>query len=284
MASQAYQPVGRTGLVQQDFPQTTRTTVIIDSRDRDFAAHPTSSSFTIRLPEPLKNVSSAVLVAAEMPLSYYVFSGSRNNTSLKVTAGSTTRTVTIPDGNYSTTAMARALKDALDAAFASSSVTFTVAFDPVDLKCSITPSSGTVSVDTTGVTKQTEWGLGYYLGFQRNAVTSPAATAKGAFVASVNPENYLLIHIDELDAIHQNDMYGTGVGRKAFAKVPLNGDSYQYNYYDKTLTLIEVRPSLARLDTLHVSLRFHDGTFVNLNGAEWSMSLEFICTLTRMRP
>lgn len=271
------------GLVPQDFPQTTRTTAIVDSRDRSYEAHPTSSSFSVRLPEPVKNVSSAVLVAAEMPLSYYVFSSSRSNTSLKVTAGGATQTVTIPDGNYSTTSMARALKDALDAAFSTQSLTFTVTFDPIDLKCSIKPSSGTISIDTTGTTKRTEWGLGYYLGFERNAVTSPAAAAKGVFVASVNPENYLLIHIDELDGILQNDMYGTGVGRKAFAKVPLNGDSYQYNYYDKTLTLLEIRPPISKLETLHISLRFHDGTLVDLNGAEWSMSLEFVCTHTRTR-
>lgn len=291
-SSQTYQPVGRTGLLSQDFPQNTRTTVIVDSRDRNFSSHPTSSSFAIKLPEPLKNVSNAVLVAAEMPLSYYVFSDNRKNTSLKVVmsdllafpGAKVTRTASIPDGNYSTSGMASVLKEALDSAFSDISVTFAITFNPVDLKCLIKPSSGTISVDTTGATKQTEWGLGYYLGFERNVITPAASTAKGAYVASVNPENYMLIHIEELDGIHQNDMYGTGVGRKAFAKVPLNGDSYQYNYYDKTLTLLEIRPSIAKLDTLHISLRFHDGSLVDLNGAEWSMSLEFICTLTRMRP
>lgn len=281
----AYQPVGRSGLVQQVFPQTIRTTVIVDSRDRNYKAHPTSSSFSIKLPEPLKNVSNAVLLAAEMPLSYYVFSTTRNNTSLKVIMNNNQPvTATIPNGNYSTSSMARALKEALDTAFANTAITFTVTFDPADLKCSIKPSSGQISVDTTGATKLTDWGLGYYLGFERDKITTAADIAKGVNVASVNPENYLLIHIDELDGVHQNDMYGTGVGKKAFAKVPLNGDSYQYNYYDKTLTLLEIRPSIIKLDTLRISLRFHDGSLVNLNGAEWSMSLEFICTLTSMRP
>ena len=104
----------------------------------------------------------------------------------------------------------------------------------------------------------------------------------GTSVATMNPENYLLIGIDELNGINQGALYATGgSGRRSFAKVPLNGDSYQYNYYDKTLTYVDLRPQLTKLDKLRVSIRFHDGSVVDLNGGEWSMSLEFACTLTR---
>lgn len=259
------------------FPQAAHVTVHLDSRDRDFAVYPSSTNFVVELPETLKNVSSAVLVAAEVPLSYYVFTAARGNTSLTVAVDGTSRTVTVPDGNYSTALMAAALKAALDAAFGK---TFTVSFDPVTMKCTIAVA-GTVGVDATAAAKPTEWGLGYYLGFPAGVVTTGLNGVTGTGVASMNPENYLLIDIEELNGLNQSAMYAAGgAGRKTFAKVPLNGDSYQYNFYDKTLTCVDLLPQIARMDRLRVSLRFHDGSIVDLNG-EWSMSVEFVCTRAR---
>lgn len=274
--------MGRNGqLAQLEFPQAVRTTVHIDSRDRDYDMHPSSSSFYVELPEQLKNISSAVLLSAEIPLSFYVFSAARGTSSVTVTWNGTTQIVTIPDGNYSLTTMAVALETALNAAFGTSG--FDVAFSSSTLKCTITAPSGVLAIDTMGVTKKTDWGLAYYLGFPRNAQTGAAGpSVTGTTVCTMNPENYLLLDIEELNGLSQSAMYAAGgLGFRSFAKVPLNGDSYQYNYYDKTLTYVELRPQLTKLDKLKVSLRFHDGTLVDLNGAEWSMSLEFACSLTR---
>lgn len=270
-------------LAPAPFPQSVRKTVHIDSRDRDYDKYPSGSQFAVALPETIQNVTSAVLVSAELPLSYYVFSAARGNTTLKATLNGTTKSVTVPDGNYGPTTMAAALKTALQSAF--SPATFNVGFDTSTMKCTISATSspsGTLSVDTTDAVKKTEWGLGYYLGFPRATVTSGTGAVTGTSVASMNPENYLLIEIEELNGIRQAAMYATGgSGRTSFAKVPLNGDSYTYNYYDKTLTYVDLRPQLNRIDRLNISIRFHDGTLVDLNGGEWSMSLEFACTLTR---
>lgn len=278
--------MGRNGQLQQrTFPQAVRTTVHLDSRDRDYDLYPSSSEFVIELPETLRNVSSSVMVTAELPLSYYVFSAARNNTSLTVTINGVTHTVTIPDGNYTTTTMAAALKTALETAFAGTTVA--VSFDAASMRCSIAVDGATVAVDTTAAAagKRTEWGLGFYLGFPRGVVTSGASgsgSVTGTSVASMNPENYLLIDIEELNGLSQSAMYASGGGgKKTFAKVPLNGDSYQYNFYDKVATYVEVRPQLTKLDRLRMSVRFHDGSLVDLNGADWSMSIEFACTLAR---
>lgn len=274
--------LGRDGkLRDQPFPQTVRTTVLLDSRDRDYDSYPSSSSFALDLPDTLLNVSSAVLVSAELPLSYYVFSSGRGNSSLTVGLDGSFQTVTVPDGNYTTTTMASTLGALLSDALGSA---VTVSFDAATMRCTLAaPAAGTVAVDTTAAVKKTEWGLAYYLGFPRGAVTSgTGGSVTGTAVASMNPENYLLLDVEELNGIGQGALYATaGSGRRVFAKVPLCGDSYQYNYYDKTLTYVEARPPLARLARLRVAIRFHDGTTVDLNGGEWSMSLEFVSTLTR---
>lgn len=273
---------GQDGQLKHDpFPQAVRTTFHLDSRDRDYAVHPSSSEFVVSLPEALNNVRSAVLVTAELPISYYVFSAARGNTTLRVTLGAATSDVTIPDGNYTTSSMASTLKQALQTAFAGT--TFTVTFDGSTLRCTIEASAGVLAVDATGAARPTEWGLGYYLGFRRGVVTtSGTSSVTGAWVAAMNPENYLMLEIEELNGLSQSALYHKGgSGGKVFAKIPLNGDSYQYNFFDKTVTYTEQRPQLTRLDRLRVSVRFHDGTLVDLNGAEWSMSIEFACTLTR---
>lgn len=285
-SSQYSPPVvsGRDGkLSTLKWPQGVRTTVHIDSRDRDYTTHPSSSQFTVDLPESLKNVSAAVLVSAELPLTYYVFSAARGNTSLTLTHAGVTQTVTIPDGNYTTATMATALKAALEAAFAA--VTFTVTFSASTAKCTIAGAGGAaIAIDTTAApaAKQTDWGLAYYLGFPKGAATSGTGSVTGTRVAVLSPENYVLIDIEELNGLGQGAIYAAGgSGLRTFAKVPLQGDHYTFNYYDKTPTYVDVRPQLTKLDKLRVAIRFHDGTLVDLNGAEWSMSIEFACTLTR---
>lgn len=352
-ASLALRPDGE--LYQLEFPQAVRFTVHVDSRDRNYAVHPSSSSFTVDLPETLKNVSSAALVSAELPLSYYVFSASRHNTSLAVTLDGATHLVTIPDGNYTASTMASALKTALDTAFSAS---FTVAIDPASMRCTISIGAGALSIDTFrattarltlslgGVEKTvvapasatytsvslaaalktaletayspvtftvaispstgaitvtpsagsaavvsfatdspaTAWDLGYYLGLRNGDAATALATnsVTGSAVASLNPENYVMIDIEELGRINQSAMYAAGgSGLKSFAKVPLNNGLYQYHCYERMPLAMDVRPHLAKLDKITVAARFHDGSLVDFNGGEWSMSLEFACTLAR---
>lgn len=271
-------PVGRDGrIVPQDFPQVARTTVHVDSRSRDHSRHPSSSTFTVRLPEGVKNVCGATLLSAELPLSYYVFSAARGTSSLTVTLDGTPRTVTVPDGNYSMASMAAALKQALDAAFAPA--TFTVAFDAASMRCTLTASAGVVGVDTAAAgDKPSDWDLGYFLGF-RPGDSSTTSAVTGSAVASLNPENYVFIDIEELNGLSTTAC--ADGSRKVFAKVLLCENTYTYNHYDKTVTPVDARPVITKLDKLRVALRFFDGSLVDLNGAEWSMSIEFSCTLTR---
>ncbi len=112
-----------------------RTTIHIDSRDRDYVKYPSESQFVINLPETLNSVSRAVLVCSELPLSYYVFTAARGNTTLKVSLNGTTKSITIPDGNYGTASMTSTLQTALNAAFSPAS--FTVTFNSQTMKFTI---------------------------------------------------------------------------------------------------------------------------------------------------
>lgn len=279
-------PLAKDGsLVPTAFPQATRTTVHVDSRDRDFELHPGSSAFVVKLPEALKNVRSALLVTVELPMTYYVFSAARGTASVDMEFDGNAITATIPDGNYDSASMAAALKAAISSAvgagYSAYMADLSVTIDSATLKCTISHPTLPLKIRPTSSPKVTEWGLGYFLGFPK-AGTAAATSVTGTSVVKLNPENYVLLDIVELNGLKQGAMYsGGGVGAHTFAKVPLNGNSYDYNFYDKTLTHVEQRPLLARLEKLTVALRFHDGSIVDLNGCEWSFSVEFACTHTR---
>lgn len=263
------------------FRQLKRATILIDSRDRDYAKYPSPSEYVVDLPSVFHNVSNAVLMSAELPSTYYVFSASRGTTSLVVKVGATTQTVTIPDGNYTFTTMASALNTALAAAFPGS--TFEVSFNAATSKCAVTVTpSAAIEVDCTAADRPTGWGLGYYLGFQGGVKTAGTGSVTGSGVANMNPEMYMVVHIEELNSVNHAAIYGeAGLNRKAFAKIPICHTTFQYAFYDKQLMCNEVRPPLSRLDRLSISIRFHDGTLVDFHGAEHSLTIELACTLTR---
>jgi phage baseplate assembly protein gpV len=279
-------------LPRDEFRQLKRVTLLVDSRDRDYNKYPSPSHYVVSLPEPLYNVSNGVLISAELPATYYVFSADLGNTTLRVEYGTAARNITIPDGNYTLATMKTALEAALNAQPSpfSGSPMFEVTFDPATSRCTISVATNNpLVVDCTVGAKSTptEWGLGYFLGFEKKRIEATVALAgfwklTGTNVANMNPEMYMLIDIEELNSVTQAAMYAQGGTQgKVFAKVPLCRGAFQYSFYDKTLTCNELRPPRARLDRLTISLRFHDGTLVDFHGAEHSLTIELTTTKSR---
>lgn len=254
-----------------------RTTyLVIDSRDRDPRRNPSPADFVVQLPATLYNVSCARMMSAEIPTSFYVFSAARNNTSLTVVLNGVSRTVTIPDGNYGFATLAATLETALLTAFGTP---FTVTISPIDLQCTVAVASGTtVGVDTRFLDSAaaTQWGLAYYLGFNRDLLVTGAGSVTSPRVASTSPENYLLLHIDEIGTLMEGSADGVGghTSRHLFAKVPINVGSAQVAFYDKIITSNEQNPLVAKLSSLHIRWTFHDGTPVDFQGLDHSLSLE----------
>ena len=261
--------------------------VCVDSRDRDFERYPSPTSYRVRLPAALHNVSAARLASAEVPATFYVFSAARRNVTLRVLMEDS-RDVTIPDGNYNTTTLCAALRTAMDATFPGT--TFTASVDSTTLRLTLTPSPlAPLAVDTRAAdgvvdpSKPTDWGLAYYLGFDRDAVTGDGSgIVTGTRVVLPNPITYLMLSIDELDRVDEAQLYGSGGTGRAFAKIPLNVDSNQYVFFDKAhLTHNIIAPPIRRLEYLTVSLRLHDGTPLDFNGGEHSLTLHLVATDAR---
>lgn len=260
--------------------------IVVDSRDRNYDIFPDPGEYVVTLPETFFNVSSARLMTAELPTSFFVFSQDQNNTSITVRVNASTTTLTIPDGNYGFTSMATALAAGLNAAFAGR--TFTVVVSKVTLKATITSSVPTdvITIDTTTLDNdaRTQYSLAYYLGFPRDALVSGTGSVVSTRVCSLNPELNILLDIEELGTMREAGLEGRGgtMARGTFAKIPINVDSYEICFFDKhAATCNDLIPPLAKLTKLHIRYRFHDGTLVNFNGVEHSLLLELECTATR---
>lgn len=250
--------------------------VLVDSRDRDFERHPRPDTYRIRLPRSYRNVVGARLLSADVPTSFFVFSAARRTNSMQVRVGGVPRTITIADGNYDPASMQEALGTALAAAYPSK--TFALDVDARTMQLLVRCEDGdAVAVDTTrhSTGPATDWGLAYYLGFPRGAVTD-AARAPG--MLNLNPVTYILLDIQELGAIDEGGMYGSAVGRGAFCKIPVPAVSFEYVFRDVDVAtdLVDSKPLVPRLETLTIQFRYHDGRPVDFRGVEHSFLLELV--------
>lgn len=246
--------------------------VVLDSRDRAYDTFPTPGEYVVRLPRSYKNVVAARLLTVELPLSFYVFRSS-HTTSVRINDTD----VSIAPGNYTALSLQDALDAALVAAFPSD--TFHIAFDLATLKFSISREEGNVSLDASAHASAapTEWGLAYFLGFDKAVYAGPAVQSPR--VVSVNPQTYLLLDIPELNGVDESSLDGGEVGMGCFAKVPFTADSFKYVTLDFSESPPVVqRPRVAKLDKLRVRWRWHDGAVVDFNGVEHSLTIQLFFT------
>ena len=265
--------------------------VLIDSRDRDIDVYPDPGEYMVQLPETLRQVSKLSLISAEVPSSFFVFSASRNNTSLTVTFHEQTSTITIVDGNYGFTAMCNALRDALNTAFriVGAYEPFDVRVDPVTFFVNISgpilaPGGMRENFQITLASGDREWPLSYYLGLGRGdtVLSSSQGVLVGTGVCSLNPEVYICLDIVGVNQILEAGIEGEGgtMGHTS-AIIPLNVDSFQYVFFDRPVVPNYIQPPIGSLQSLHVKFRFHDGTPIYFNGVNHALTFEIECSRVR---
>lgn len=253
-------------------------TVFIDSRDRDFDAFPTPTAYKVRLPRNYYNVTSARLMSAEIPRSFYEFTAAAGRTSfdIVVKGGSGAYTITIPDGNYTFMSMKTSLESAL--AYATG-LTWTVLFSSTTNRMTmfnveLVDFSVTCAPQTD---RPTDWGLAYYLGFAAGTTgNSSSGSLTSPLPARFHTTMYALLDIEELHGMDEGGLYGGVVGKRPFAKIPLNPSTEGYVMLDPSQVMFDAipqRPIVPRLDSLQIRFRTHDNVPIDFNGVDHSFTL-----------
>ena len=201
-----------------------------------------------------------------------------------------TSTVTISDGNYTTTNLPTMLTGALQTVSAALSATWS----PNTLLSTIasTNTGDTIVLNLSGassvncgagnnVPASTGWGLGYFLGFYPQTYTSISGRITSSFMMNPNPDTYILLELAGLNKLDETGLDGRIAGRidGAFAKIPLTQNTGEYLFFADTsgpspLNQRIYNPPIGRLDRLTIKWRRHDGRTIDFNGGEHSFTLE----------
>ena len=268
--------------------------VLIDSADRDTNVFK-QGAYTIMLPQEYREVRKVRLVTAEVPFSFYINTAANATTSLVLSlAGGLPQTCTIPDGSYTTLTLGSAISLAVanNPVFKAQHFTVTILIDPATLKMTLTGTSA-FTMDTTHSTSASAsaWGLPYFMGFAPNLLyTSDAIsfTLTGPKMTNTMPINNIILSIDNLNFMDETQVIplgkkafgGFGNHRSAFAKIPLTAAPFGLNLFsagDSHYNEVLLNPLLGKLDRVQIAWHHHDGTTIDFNDIDHSLTLEIEC-------
>lgn len=251
--------------------------IILDSRDRDFSKYPEPNYYKAILPDVYRKIFRMRLVSYEIPNSFYTFDASLSNVTFDVSSGGTNKTITIPNGNYTPATLASTIDGLLNTAY-------TVSVDPATNKMTISYNQPfSINFDVTDTTDMnTEWGLGYYMGFKKQtyvATGSGTYTITSDYPVNTNPWKYILMEVDTMNDLDELPLEGrkSGSRKAAFAKIIMDADKWSYVFGNEQTSLHNdfiFDPPREKLGSLMISFRLHDGRKLNFNHMDHSLTLE----------
>ena len=302
-----------------------RKLVTVHSEDRDITKWPNSNTFEIMLPEPLLNVQSMRLIQATMPGKFFTFSNDYQNTKLNFTINNQQYPITIQEGYYTPCQLSIELSNLMSRA-SGSDASFNVFYDTVGQKFWIghtdmsfnlnfgTQNSYSYTCDQPTVwNNYANWGLPYYLGFEKKCYTSsyhefgisfdyiaPNNSSRNCpsiikyfieapFAFQLTGDNCMYMEIDKYNSYDEiypynqssrqnldNNAY-SGKTNSAFAKIPITSE-YGNSFDSRTFYLqnvVQYDPPIERIARLKFKFRFHDGRLVNFQNYPFDFTIEF---------
>jgi len=206
--------------------------------------------------------------------SFYTFSTARGNTTFTVTVGSTTHSLSIRDGNYTTTSMVIELNKA----FAGLNITASYDSETNQFIFTSSATGGEIITFPTSITNPYGNGLGFNLGFQNMSITistsSPYQIASNS-VPNLIQDTYVYLQINDWNLV-EHQQYGQ-TSYPVFAKIQLTGAKntiiFDSNYLNSS-TKEYVFHQPVNIQRLEIRMLDAYGTTLDLRGGVFSMTLE----------
>jgi len=262
--------------------------VNIDSRGRVPIPHSDAADFYFRLPTPIRNVLRIRVTSIEFPNNYYVFSSYRRNVTIWITFGTpaVTYTIVIPDGNYLVNDMLVTLNNIFQTRNNVVDLSWlSVTFNAVNYTFTFTGtknfSLNTACNSDFTWNRDSDYGLGYNLGFSRGIF--PAMDASGGALHVVTSNNtgfftgdsYVFLRVNDFECVRQT-IGGYQFG--ALAKIILSQSKDYMNFDDytghhaKEVTF----PNPYDLTKFKIQLLDPYGQLLEMKAAPFSFSLEVL--------
>jgi hypothetical protein len=246
-----------------------------------------NGEFRITLPNTMRNVMRIRMASAEIPFVEYEFSAVHGNTTFAVKVGSSTtftRCTPIPDGNYTAAALLSAIEVSLQAVHSGFSCSFSTTTGLVTIEnTSVAFSIFFASYEKAIATRQSNWGIGYNLGFPKAILSAtPKTAASGYELIGIKPltlqsAQYYLLQLECPDSVEtvihptlENDFIG------AFAKVILRENQFSYTFDDNANLVRKEYTFLSPVAIPFFTCRLLDayGDVVDMQDTDWSLSIE----------
>ena len=279
--------------------------VNVDSRFRSVLTD-SSTDFMYKFEHPYKNVIRARIASVEIPNMWYEFcAATYHNTYFNICAYDISNvlqsaTITLPDGNYTATALIAVLQAILDQKFNTPyGIFITISINPYSITTSFI-HNGVGPIGSTAPTvtakpfilnfkvpelcyKPFNFGLGSNLGFMNNyynvttvydvsgSMTSYIQTSES--LINIIADQYIFLSIDDLHGVEQktNDNYF-----QCLAKIIVREDKLGVIYDDGSTLLSNdiIFPSPVDLKQIKVRLTDPYNKVIDLNYMNFSFSLE----------
>lgn len=252
---------------------------IIHPSQPDIGYEPSDPAhYVMQTHTPFRNVYSVKLTSVEFPNVFYEFDSKLylNTTVTITTTANGTKTVTIPDGNYSTPdLLASTLQTKIVALFPSPDV-FTVEYEPITNLVTITNSYDSFDMKFTTETDENPYdnGLGYHLGYKNNSYTG-LSSYTGDNIPTTVANNYVYLVLNDWNVVQHQNYNNTHFN--AFAKLLITGPKNTL-FFDTESSNSTTKQIFFQqpIDITRIEMQLLDpyGNQLNLRGADFSITLE----------
>jgi hypothetical protein len=265
----------------------------IDTRFTDDYVYPHNSfnnisTYTITLPERINNVKGIKLRNIEIPISFYNISAALGNSHFKLTNGSNTTMIVLPDGQYTAS-------DISSRIFTLASSLLTTSLVSSNNYYSIKSISNTYEIDfNTDICGNTDKynirsKLGWILGFRDPSYTLTSTTTLTApSMINVHTVRYLYLVVDEFNNSFPNSFLCPQnkymINKKVLGRIALDDSQATFGSVligneINGLLVSDKRMYSGTVDIqrLNIQLVNEWGVPVNLNGLDFSFVLEIEC-------
>ena len=242
--------------------------LFVDSSQRQ---NGTPTDFKILLRRPIPRSKKVYLYDVAIPFTYYVINSTNNVFQFVYdNFGPIIANFTLAPGNYDNTTIITAIQALLDILVGAGNVVISI--DAATSKFVLTATAGTVEIRTADIAIIT---MQEILGFTTAQVAAASLTADNVY--NLSGPNRLYIHSDALQS--GSTLKTKGLLNESASYSPVIGSVIVDVNSGGTIRSLIPNPSLDMncrdIAEIDFSLRYSDGTIVDLNGSNWTLQLHF---------
>lgn len=249
-----------------------QTRIVVDSRDRDIFHFPTPAHYEVSFDDDIEEVTSADIVAVDVPFSAYMINVNNNALHVSFDSGVSTQAVSIEPGDYTHSELRHAVESALNAL---GTATFEVTYSSLKDNYTIWSdrSFSLIFVDRKG-TMARVLGLSdkknYVSTIEGSSPSGLVNVIKGEFRKNFENHKYLVLSIEQMKLNHS----ANSVLHNSVALVPRNYNSL--NIYSPVANVRKTfNPPIARLSKLRITFKDFDGNLYDFQNHDHRLEIIF---------